>query len=76
MKSITEEELVGTYDLSGLILWTHLFLEAQVYNVKQNIIYQYNKTIILLQKNGKHISSRSTRHFGIQYCFSWINANN
>ena len=43
-KSSTEAELVGADDISTLILWTELFMEAQGYPIKRNILYQNNKS--------------------------------
>ena len=43
-------------------------MEAQGYETKQNILYQDNKSIILLEKNGKRSSSKRTRAFDIR-CF-------
>ena len=68
-KSSTESELVGADDASGLILWTALFMEAQGYPVKENILYQDNKSTILLLENGKKSSSKRTRHINIRYFF-------
>ena len=45
-------ELVGVNDAMGLVLWTHLFLEAQGYQIEDNIVYQDNESTILLAKNG------------------------
>ena len=47
-KSSTEAELVGADDASTMILWTRLFLEQQGYPIDQNILYQDNKSTILL----------------------------
>ena len=55
MKSRTEAKLVGADDASSLILWTKIFLEAQRYKVKQNILYQDNKSTILLQETVKMV---------------------
>ena len=51
-KSSTEAELVAADDISGMMLWTKLFLEAQGYGINKNILYQDNKSTILLQENG------------------------
>ena len=51
-KSSTDAELVGADDMSVMILWTKLFMEAQGYDVKKNILYQDNKSTILLEVNG------------------------
>jgi hypothetical protein len=67
--SSTEAELVGAHDLLPQILWTRLFMEAQGYPLKQNILLQDNKSTILLESNGKRSSSNRTRHFNIRYFF-------
>ena len=51
------------------ILWTRYFLIGQGYDVSQNIIYQDNKSVTLLEKNGKASSSKRTNHINIQYFF-------
>ena len=68
-RSSTEAELVGVDDMATMILWTKLFLEAQGYDVKQNILYQDNKSTILLENNGKKSSSQRTRAINIRYYF-------
>ena len=47
-KISTEAKLVGVNDRSSIILWTNIFLGAQRYKVEQNILYQDNKSTILL----------------------------
>ena len=64
-----ESELVGVDDAATMILWTKLFLEAQGYDIEKNIIYQDNKSAILLETNGKKSSSRQTRALNIRYFF-------
>jgi hypothetical protein len=68
-KSSTEAELVGVDDVTTMILWTKLFLEAQGYNISRNVIHQDNKSAILLAKNGKRSSSKRTRAINIRYFF-------
>jgi hypothetical protein len=68
-RSSTEAELVGADDAVNMILWTKLFLEEQGYEVQQNILYQDNKSAILLEKNGKRSSSKRTRALNIRYFF-------
>ena len=53
----------------SLILWTRYFLEAQGYGVDDAIIYQDNKSAILLEQNGRASSTRRTRHLNIRYFF-------
>jgi len=68
-RSSTEAELVGVDDVSTLILWTKLFLQEQGYTVDENILYQDNKSSILLEKNGKASSGSRTRALNIRYFF-------
>ena len=68
-RSSTEAELVGVDDAMNLILWTKLFLEAQGYNVASNVLFQDNKSAILLEKNGKKSSSSRTHALNIRYFF-------
>jgi hypothetical protein len=52
-----------------MILWTKLFLEAQGYDVDKNIVYQDNKSAILLETNGKKSSGKQTHALNIRYFF-------
>ena len=51
-RSSTEAELVAADDTTVMILWTKLFLEEQGYALEKNILYQDNKSAILLEENG------------------------
>jgi hypothetical protein len=51
------------------ICWTRYFLEAQGYSVNDNILFQDNKSAILLERNGKASSSKRTKHIAIHYFF-------
>ena len=59
-RSTCEAELVGADNASTKILWTKFFLEAQGYEVRENILYQDNKSTILLLNNGKASSGKRT----------------
>jgi hypothetical protein len=52
-RSSTKAELVGVDDAINMIFWTRLFLQEQGYRVEDNMVYQDNKSAILLKKNGK-----------------------
>ena len=67
--SSTESELIGAGDASTFIFWTKLFMEAQGYGIKDNILYQDNKSTILLLENGKRSSGKRTRAMNIRYFF-------
>ena len=68
-KSSTEAELIGCDDFMGHIIWTNYFLESQGYKSNDTILFQDNKSAILLEKNGKASSSKRTRHINIRYFF-------
>ena len=66
-RSTTEAELVGPDDCSQQILWTVLFMEEQGYNILKNILYQDNKSTILLEKNGRKSAGKRSRALNIRY---------
>ena len=68
-RSSTEAELVGINDVLSMILWTRLFLEPQGYKVTDNILHQDNESMIKLARNGRHSSSKQTRHIEVRYYF-------
>ena len=68
-RSSTEAELIVVDDGMSPMLWSKLFLEAQGIQVQDNVLYQDNKSAILLEKNGKSSSSKRTRHLNIRYFF-------
>ena len=68
-RSSTESELVGADSASQMILWTKFFMQAQGYPITENILYQDNKSTILLLENGKRSSSQRTRAINIRYFF-------
>ena len=68
-RSSTEGEFVGVDDVIAKVLWTRLFLEEQGYEIEKNVLYQDNKSAILLEKNGKRSSGKRTRAINIRYFF-------
>ena len=68
-KSSTETELVGVDDAMPIVLWSLYFIQAQGYNMTHALIYQDNKSAILLEVNGKMSSSKRTKHIRIKYFF-------
>jgi len=68
-RSSTEAELIGVDDLMPMILWTRMFIEAQGYEVEDNIIFQDKKSTMLLAENGKASSGKRTKHINIRYFF-------
>jgi hypothetical protein len=68
-KSSTESELVRVDNVPVMILWTKPFLEEQGYAISSKILYQDNKSAILLETNCKKSSGKRTRALNIRYFF-------
>lgn len=68
-RSSTGSELVGCDDSITKILWTRWFIEAQGYNIRENILYQDNKSTILLITNGRKSAGKRSRAINIRYFF-------
>jgi hypothetical protein len=68
-KSTAEAELVGTSDGISHVIWFKNFMKMQGYDDgKPTIVYQDNKSTILMAEKGRSTSSR-TRHMSIKYFF-------
>ena len=68
-RSSTEAELIGVDDIISSVLWTKLFMEAQGLEIEHNIIYQDNKSTILLATNGRESAGKRLRHLNIKYFY-------
>jgi hypothetical protein len=71
-RSSKETEIVGADDFTPAFCWTRYFLEAQGYHVQDNVLFQDNKSAILLEQNGKASISKRTKHINIRYFLSLI----
>jgi len=67
--SSMEAKLVGTDDMSHFVFWAKLFMEAQGYEMKHNVLYQGNKSTILLLENGKNSLTKRTHALNIRYFY-------
>ena len=68
-RSSTEAEIVGVDDVATKIFWTRLFIEAQGYEIDKNILFQDNKSSILLEENGRKSAGKRSRAMNIRYFF-------
>jgi hypothetical protein len=68
-RSSTETYIVGAGDFMPTICWNRYFMKAQGYGFKDNVLFQDNKSSILLEKNGKASRSKRTKHNNIRYFF-------
>ena len=60
--SSTEAELVSIADILGTMMWCKYFMEAQGYVIENNILYQDNKSTILMEKNGRMCAGKNSKH--------------
>ena len=58
---------MGGDDSVTKILWTQLFIEAQGYKIQKNILFQYNKSTILLFKNGPKSTGKQLQAINIHF---------
>jgi hypothetical protein len=56
--SLTEAEVISADEVVGSLVWTRLFLEAQGYPVKDNVLYQDNKSAMLLEEKGQQSAGK------------------
>ena len=68
-KSLTEAELIGVDDALPHILWTRYFINNQGYHIIQNILFQDNKSAIIMEEKGKTANSKRTKHVKIRNVF-------
>ena len=77
-RSSTESELVGVDDPMTKVLWTKLFADAQGYPISSNLLYQDNKSSILLEERGRQSAGKRSRAINVRYFFvtDQVNLNN
>jgi hypothetical protein len=68
-QSSTESEIVAADQFMPAVCWTQYFMEAQGCKVQDNILCQDNKSYVLLERNGKALSGKRTKHINIRYFF-------
>ena len=64
-RSSTEMEVVGANNFMPAICWMWHFVKAQGCEVLDNILHQDDESAMLLEKNGKALSSKCTKHINI-----------
>eukprot|EP00804_Cyclotella_cryptica_P021177 CCRYP_001489-RB/>CCRYP_001489-RB protein AED:0.45 eAED:0.38 QI:0/-1/0/1/-1/0/1/0/491 len=69
VRSSCEGELVGINNAMSWIIWCKYFIDAQGYTIEQTVLYQDNKSTILLATNGRWSSSKRTKHIKSRYFF-------
>ena len=66
-RSSSETDIVSVNDCMNAVLWNIYWLDAQGYDFLEDIVYQDNKSAILLENNGKSSSRHFTKHINIRY---------
>ena len=69
-KGSCELEFVTIADYLPYIICFRYFLEAQGYKIEKNILYQDNKSAILMERNGRNSCTGNSRHINVRYF--WI----
>ena len=69
-RSSADAEIVAVDDVIARVMWTKLFLEEQGHKINRNIVYQDNKSSILLMKNGRSSAGKRTRHMKIKHFYA------
>ena len=65
--SSTKAKLIGIADALGIILWKKYYMEAQGYTIDTNILFQDNKSTILLATNGRQSAGKKSKHIKNKY---------
>ena len=69
-KSSTEAEFVGASDYLPNTIWVKMFMEAQGFQIHENILEQDNESAIRLEKNGRTSAGPKSGHINIR--FFWL----
>ena len=68
-RSSTEAKVVATDEIISPMIWTQLFLKVQGYPIKENILYQDNKSTMLMETNRCKSAGKHSCHLNIQYFY-------
>ena len=67
VESSTESEMVSIADVLRVMMWCKYFMKAQNYTMDNTLLYQDNKSTILLAKNGRMLAGKVSRHIYDRY---------
>ena len=60
--SSTKLKLISIANVLRILMWSKYFMEAQGYTIKNNVLYQNNKSTTLLAKNGRMLAGKANKH--------------
>ena len=52
-----------------MVLWINNFLGSQGYDIKRNVLYQDNRSAMLLEENGRSSAGKCSKHLNVRYFF-------
>ncbi len=65
--SLTETEIIALHDKLSDVIWMRYFVKCQGYDINKCIIFQDNMSALPLEKNGRILSSKRTKHNRAKY---------
>ena len=68
-ESSIEAEVVKINDYVPLNTSIHLFMEAHVYPLKSNVVYQHNQSATFMERNGQVSCNENSCHIHFRYLF-------
>ena len=75
-KSLIEAESVKANDTSSDAFWTRNFLNEQCHHVKDNVLFQNNKSAMLLKNNEWMSVKKKSEHINVRHFFLTNRINN
>ena len=66
-KSSTEAKVVELSDYVPFNISIRIFMEAQGYPLKSNVVYQYNESAIHMKRNSQSLCTEKSCHIHIRY---------
>ena len=66
-KSSTEAEIIGVAEYLPYNIWLIMFLEAQGYKLRNNVLFQDNQSAIRMEKNGRNSCTGNSRDISVRY---------
>jgi hypothetical protein len=66
-QSSTETELILLHDKLSDVIRTRYFVECQGYEIDEYVIFQDNMSALSLEKNGRILSSKQTKHIEAKF---------
>ena len=69
VKNSTEWDFLVVSDYLPYKICFNIFMETQKYGIKENMLYQYNKSTMRMQANGRNLWTGNSRHINVSYFF-------